>query len=299
MLFVANRRKGKRTVQRVDGFYLYEVGWKLHALDAYSTKEDCPIRDIHLALLVAEGALEPFLSQSVFRFRTCQTTGTALLAVIREMIQKINTPGTDYATATFNAYEIYRVQDALKTFEAVLGSELALLPQYLVMKKGAFDTASLVEAGEGCFPDELLSKAPEAAVDAQQFGRCLAFELYTAAGFHLHRLNEAVLRRYFDAVSNGAKRPRSRNMGDYLAAMDKLGVGLPKVKAALTELKDLHRNPLMHPEDVLGTADEAIDLFGAVRACVGAMLKEIPQPTPGVLQGLIANILTSPAQGNP
>jgi hypothetical protein len=176
----AIRRRGIRDVQRVDGFYLYDVGARLHALEAFSSQRETPVAEMHLALLVAEGALEPFLAQSVFKFKTCQGKGAELLAAIRTLTAKIdNLPDGTYATATFSGWDVYQVQDALKTFEAILGAELALLPQYLVMKMGAFDTASLVESGEGCFPEELLLKAPGTLMDAQQFGRCLAFELYT------------------------------------------------------------------------------------------------------------------------
>jgi hypothetical protein len=105
-----------------------------------------------------------------------------------------------------------------------------------------------------------------------------------------------VLRKYFDAVNPGAKHPKAKTMGAYLDAMDKAGVGDPKVKAALTEIKNLHRNPLLHPDDIISTADEAMNLLGAVRASIGAMLREIPQPTytPTGLAGL----LTPPSQSN-
>jgi hypothetical protein len=53
-------------------------------------------------------------------------------------------------------------------------------------------------------------------------------------------------------------------MGDYLNEMNQKKIGDEKVKAALKDLKDLHRNPLIHPEHSLESADEAIALMNGV-----------------------------------
>ena len=74
----------------------------------------------------------------------------------------------------------------------------------------------------------------------------------------------------------------NRNIGDYLSKLKELKKGDAKVLAALKDLKDLHRNPLVHPEHSLENADEAIALLGGVQAVIIPMLKEIPaQPLPG------------------
>lgn len=48
------------------------------------------------------------------------------------------------------------------------------------------------------------------------------------------------------------------------------------MKAALKDLKDLHRNPLIHPEHTLESPDEAIALMNGVHTVMVYMLKEIP-----------------------
>ncbi len=70
-------------------------------------------------------------------------------------------------------------------------------------------------------------------------------------------------------------------MGDYLTEMNNRKIGDDKVKAALKDLKDLHRNPLIHPEHSLETADEAIALMNGVHTVMVYMLKEMPIVTPG------------------
>ncbi len=54
-------------------------------------------------------------------------------------------------------------------------------------------------------------------------------------------------------------------------------MGSAKVLSCLQQIKDLHRNPLMHPEETL-TLEEAISLFGICQSAISAMLKEIPDP---------------------
>ena len=143
-------------------------------------------------------------------------------------------------------------------------------------KKGGHDTKVLLERGEDFFPADLATKVPGAIFDIQQATRCIAFELPTAAGYHLHRANEAVLRRYWDVVTSGAAPPKNRAAALYLTEMEKKGVGDPKVIAALRDLVKLHRNPLAHPDESLESVNQAITLVGAINAVFVHMLKAIP-----------------------
>jgi hypothetical protein len=227
-----------------------------------------------LIAYIAEAALEGLLNRSVFNLWTSRPSGLHLLESIKQLKARVDIADDWNQPVTWT--DIYPVTSAMTIFEAVLGAELALMPLYVVQRKAGFDTAILIEAGAACFPADILTKAPDAISDLAQATRCVAFELFTAAGFHLHRANEAVLHRYWDAVTNGKTRPSSRNMGDYINEMNKQNVGDPKVKAALKDLKDLHRNPLIHPEHSLENADEAIALMNGVHTVMMHMLKEIP-----------------------
>lgn len=46
--------------------------------------------------------------------------------------------------------------------------------------------------------------------------------------------------------------------------------------SALRDLKDLHRNPLIHPDEVIESSEEAMALLGSILAVVTTMLKDIP-----------------------
>jgi len=273
----------RRTVQRVDGFYLYQAGSQLHPLSelrayAFPGGKETTFGEAEMVAYVAEAALDILITRSIFRLRTSVQSGQSLLAAVRTL--KATCSAQQNKSAPVKFMDIYPVTTAMTAFEAVLGAELGLIPLYVVMPKAGFDTAVLIESGWRCFPDDILTKAPDAVPDLMQGTRCIAFELFTAAGFHLHRANESVLRRYWDAVTKGAARPATRNMGDYLAQMNKKRVGDAKVKAALKDLKDLHRNPLIHPEHSLESADDAIALMNGVHTAMVYMLKEIPIVAP-------------------
>jgi hypothetical protein len=164
----------------------------------------------------------------------------------------------------------------LTKFTNVLEAELPLLPLYLVSKKGGHDAEDLIGRGEVFFPPELATKVPAALADIKEGARCIAFELPTAAGYHFHRANEAVLRAYYDAVTGGAPRPPERSIGKYIGEMDRLKAGDASIKASLRDLARYHRNPLIHPEQSLKNANDAIALMNSVHSVVVPMLKEIP-----------------------
>lgn len=204
------------------------------------------------------------------------TAAQGLIEKLDELSEKLFPNEGDGLTLTL--WEINPVQTAYEKFEIILISELQSISSYLVTRKGGFDISSMVDAGHLFFSADLSAKVPGAVPDLNQAMRCIAFEVPTAAGFHLHRANESVLRVYWDHVTNRKPRPKRHNMGVYLDALNKLDAGNESVRAHLKSIKDFHRNPLMHPEQTLDTVDQAIDLMSAVRCAIGYMLKEIPAP---------------------
>jgi hypothetical protein len=265
-------------MQRVDGYYLYTVGSQIHPVSELrgtmpwiAEGKATTVGEASLPVMIALGALEPLLSRSIFRLRTSQQAGQRLLEAIRALKAKID--GATDQKEELNWLDVYQVTTNLTTFESILQAELALIPLYVVMPKAGYDTTTLIESGVVCFPDDVISKVPEAVPDLNQGTRCIAFELNTAAGFHLHRANESVLRKYWDVVSSGAARPPRGNMGDYLNEMKQKNFGDEIVRAAIEHLVKFHRNPLIHPEQNIETADEAIALMNGIHNVIVQMLK--------------------------
>lgn len=177
--------------------------------------------------------------------------------------------------ATVPSYRIGILKNQFREFEAIFLAEIKMAGIYYVSPKGGFDPGILTDHGDQLFLADLFEKVTDALLDLKAAARCIAFDLPNAAGFHLHRANEAVLRKYWDHVAGGLKRPVRGSMGSYLDRLEKLDKGKREVREHLKSIKNLHRNPLMHPDHSIDTIDEAIDLLAAIRCSIGYMLREI------------------------
>jgi hypothetical protein len=177
-------------------------------------------------------------------------------------------------------FDLWSIHSKSRELRVILLSEIGTLPTYLVSRKEGYDTDVLVQSGASLFPSSLTRKVPEARPDAMEAGKALAFEVATACGFHVFRVTECVLRRYWDQVSDGSPRPRLQTMGNFALEMEKSSIGDPKIVESIKQMTKLHRNPLIHPEVML-TVEEAISIIGIARSVVGAMLVVLPdvQPT--------------------
>lgn len=175
------------------------------------------------------------------------------------------------------AVEIGTLKGLYTLYRSTLFSELDAANLYLVMQKDPYSTFSLLNAGEKIFPSDLSSKVPEAVFDAKEAARCLAFELPTACAFHVFRVVERVLRKYYKFLTNGTAPPKVRSISVYVNAIANTNTGDPRVLAALKQIGDLHRNPLIHPEATLSTED-ALNVIGMARSVTTAMLLSIPAP---------------------
>lgn len=183
----------------------------------------------------------------------------------------------------------WQLQQNRDQFRTVFLAELGTLPSYYVLQKPPYDTNSLLDAGETLMPNGLGAKVPEALFDAKEAGKALAFEMGTACGFHSFRLLESVIRKYLTAIGASETEPKSRNLGVYIRSLEGLGAD-KAIVAALQQLKDNHRNPLIHPEAAI-PVEESIAIIGMVRSVVSAMLKEIEPPPPTTMSASVAQPL--------
>lgn len=258
---------------RISLSYFCNLGARLDALNKIEAGKK--ISDVNWMLMTAENELTGLLNFTDFLYaiKASRQPGTVLL----QAIKKLTTTADKERVLDF--MDVWSITHNYSNFLTVLQAELQVADAYYVMKKRGYDTFDLIDHAQVLFPDELGVKVPEAISDIKQAGKCIAFELPTAAGFHLHRANESVLHKYYDAVTNNAKRPDTRNIGGYINELNSLKRGDAKVLSALKDLKDLHRNPLIHPEDSFEDVDEAMALMGSILAVMVHMLKVIPAPT--------------------
>ncbi len=74
-------------------------------------------------------------------------------------------------------------------------------------------------------------------------------------------------------------------MGVYLAELKKKKKGSGKVRNILTEIKNMHRNPIIHPEHTLDQK-QALALMGVIHASITYMLEAIPTPPQNALAAI-------------
>jgi len=164
-----------------------------------------------------------------------------------------------------------------KELEIVLSAELQTLATYHITQKGIYSTADLIERGEGILPQHVLGRIGQMAIgEVRESGKCLALDCATACAFHMMRAAEEVMHKYYVSVCKPKPAERLTNWGAYINELNKLNK--PEVKevvAMLQQIKDRHRNLIMHPEIVL-SIDEAFTLFEIAQGAIIAMADKIP-----------------------
>lgn len=159
----------------------------------------------------------------------------------------------------FQSWAFYNARSKLEEFRHVLAAECRKSETYFIDKKVGFDISTLLHTAEENLHSSIVSFLPENALtEVRAAGRCLALECYTACGFHVLRGLEVVMAAYYKQVSGREKEFRSWH--DYVEALTELEQGengikprfpSPKVAAMLDRMRQLERNPLMHPSDTL------------------------------------------------
>ncbi|MBV9881498.1 MAG: hypothetical protein JO276_00650, partial [Sphingomonadaceae bacterium] len=262
-------------MQKIDPAYLYHIGAQLRALARLTPDTDwfdssaifVNAKEAVAAAISPQNLYYPSLHQS-------PTRGEALWVVLHKMIARM---GSAEWYGYFEQAEVNELLDALVGFESVYLTELQNASVFYVEPKGGFDLDHLINGGKALFPDSLILKVPETEFDVREGARALAFQLWTGSGYHFHRANEIVLRAYADHCAPGLRRSKS-TMGMIVRKMKEKGVGDAPILAALENLIQFHRNPLIHPHQSIETKDEAISLYAAIRASMGYMLDKLPQP---------------------
>jgi hypothetical protein len=277
---VAAASKMRFAVQRTDVSYLYELGATIRPLGSLGFENLAHPWTAWGPLKAARDAVAQFLWNSIYSsgLRALHKSGDALIAELNKLLERIEAMEWQQED-NFNQIDIVNVNKAFSAFEPVMLAELQQASTFVVFHKGGFDNRFLVDDGEQLFPRSLALKVPTAAPDVITGARCMAFELWTAMAFHFHRANEAVLRAYFDQTAGAdALTAKKKTMGSMVSHLEQKQIGDLNILAALKNLTVFHRNAIAHPDHNIETVDEALSLYAAVRAAMGYMLNELPNP---------------------
>lgn len=181
--------------------------------------------------------------------------------------------------------------ELFQRFDHELAAELGKRDTYALSQRGLYDTSKLVRQASGIFGASIRSALSEDNLrDFDEAGRCLAFEVPTACGFHLMRGVEAVLRQWYDLTPIARKDPEPR----FHQCLDQLTKHFPKDKkgniedrsvrstiAALDQIRELYRNAIAHPDFFLEDADEAERWFRIAVTAVEQMAPHIAKAKSG------------------
>jgi len=269
-------------MQRVSEFVFYELAIKVHKLTEV-------VNQVKYSQVWAEWADARDALDEIYRQRPLNFTGPAAYKLYQlingvvpqdfnAMIAKVPDPSSPEEAAEPNLpwSTVTQIREAAKEFETVLRNECNLMDTYFVSKKGTYSTVDLVEHAHHHVPEPTRSKLPQLTrQDFDQAGKCIAFDVPTAAAFHLLRGTEAVVREYYELLVPGAKKASSkmRNWGAYIRLLTNHGAPAT-VTSLLAHLKDVYRNPVFHPEE--SYSDERVQvLFGVCISAIVLMESEI------------------------
>jgi hypothetical protein len=226
-------------VLRISLGYVYGFAKELEPLVSLPD-QDATLGDVFLPLWSARVTVDNMHNSSVF--------GPYLNVSRQSAINFINTlngylNSEDY-NRTISRQIILSVKRECEEYRNAFLAELGVFNSYFVTHKLPFDATALLLSGESLFPSDLIAKVPEAITDAREAGKCLAYEAPTAAGFHLFRVLESVLRRYYAHVTGGKAPPKQRSIGVYINAIRQAKKGDEKILSTVKQISDHHRNPL-------------------------------------------------------
>jgi hypothetical protein len=189
----------------------------------------------------------------------------------------------EFRKADKNAYlsetQASRLKKLMMDTQITLAAELEGLSAYITTPK-RLDIKRLTENVASLFSPDTFDKLPGIAeYDFIEAGKCIAFELPTAAAFHILRATEAVLRAFYRTLVH--QKRCDPMWGPMVSDLRKHRKGAPH-KVLLDNLDNIRqsfRNPTQHPDKVYDI-DEAQDLWSLCVDPVNRMAKILPSPEP-------------------
>jgi hypothetical protein len=192
-------------------------------------------------------------------------------------------------------YELGAIVGKVQQFQTVLIADLRISTSFTVTESGIFDVNQLVNCARNVLSGDAAKIVGEEVLrEIDDAGKCLAFNLPTACGFHAMRAVERVIKQYLGEFLSSDEIKKLNNWGQYLAALEKRADGDEEPKpsteaiALLRQIKEIYRNPVIHPERTL-SPEEAATLFHSTVAAISRVAFEVAERQPK-LPGLFGGI---------
>jgi hypothetical protein len=282
--------RGRPSMERIDLYSFYQIANGIHPLAELSERE-LPAAALFFPLVNARGSLTILLGPDApVKIELSRQAAHDLLnsmSIIEAKYFRDQNGDFSFPDAATIAgqWEVHGLKENLKTFEAVFRAEMQNSATYRVPKRGIYNIGDLVDRAAEAFSDTLRPHIGKVALDEyQQAGRCYAFGLYTASGYHSCRAAEGVLRAYY-RMFTGKSDSGDETWGQLLNALtgENSGKKDAKPKEALApvktldqirHLKDFNRNPISHLRSVLEEKD-ADELLSRAKVVIMAMASDM------------------------
>ncbi|WP_314945930.1 hypothetical protein [Bradyrhizobium cosmicum] len=286
-------------MERINPFSFYDFGKTIQTL--VELTGNVASQRLFWPLWQAKGKMEELITGQPIPIGISEgkarETVRRMAALYNEKFQVLDADGKptlrfpDEKEPPVNEWELNWIRLAIKEFETVFAEEMRETATYFVPRRGIYHTPALVDAADETFPADLRPHIPQKAKeDWKAAGRCLAFNLLSASGFHVARAVEACLEVYYQLFS-GKPDETLNGWKDYIIALEKIAAKNPTpcpLKKTLTELDQMredYRNPIVHPRVVL-TESDARMLFANGESLIIAMAQELAEAANGVQPAL-------------
>jgi uncharacterized protein YktA (UPF0223 family) len=269
-------------MQQINVYQFYQLAMAMHPITELKPGE--PLKSYFFPLAVARFWITSLANDEVIPMTICKPVARRIVAAIDHIFpsKPEEHPKVDLEKEA-TASDLYYVIEGAKEFETIFSAELQNMATYFVSKKAIYDTNELIQRADHLFSFPIRTRlSAQVRLDLTECGKCLAFDLATASEFHIARAVEGVLLDYLQEVAPAELKKLNdsdRNLGRYIKIVKEKS-GEQKIVSAFEQFKDLHRNPLMHPEAVL-EVDDALTLLGIAQSAITAMvLDTIKRTTP-------------------
>lgn len=275
---------------RVKEFNPYEFYLLAEALKKIPLSDDVLKRDALSEILGASNALNSLLRGKSIEVDHCRHEAEQLKKHLDQILNdefrdKDGNLHFKNMDEPIDSHLFWGLPEELTRFEHNLAADLREAATYFVPQTGVYETRSLVERASHHIPSMYRGLLGEMATeDLDNAGRCLAFGLPTASGFHVVRAVEGVLGNYARAFL-AEPVDEFQTMRQLLEPLEKLKedkaaqssvLPSPKTLRTLDQIRDLDRNPVVHPRESLSPA-EARALFDLASSAIIYMLSEMKE----------------------
>lgn len=244
-------------MKRVDLVEYFELGEALQTARRATGMSATRVGSIYVNTYQLPHLLRRFIEDDN-GFSASKRVATELITTLSDWRREyVDNGGDDAFDKELNSWQFSSINSKIEVLKNVFQAESRDVDVYSVSQISIYKTSELVSNGAGVIPPEIQRHVPAAALgEFNNAGKCLAFDLPTACGFHSLRALELVMHEYL--TSFGVKTTTMRSWNDYIKAAQKLIADekikckpSSKVAAMLDRMRELDRNPLMHPRDTL------------------------------------------------